>query len=133
VAQSVSDRVVRQRIRNRIIEDLELQASFELQRDYEAKVPVISAWEVIEGWHDWIYADPRLEAPHAVLTLDEVAALGPVHDCIEAAAIELRQFAYPTMAQAQGLPTWTSLQGQSAIALAVLSQRGRMSEDSEED
>ncbi len=133
MTQSVSDRVVRQRIRNRVIEDLELQASFELQRDYEARVPVISAGEVIEGWHAWIYGDPRHETPHAVLTLDDIAALAPVHDCIEAAAMELRQFDYPTMAQAQGLPAWTLLQNQSAIALAVLSQRGRMSGDAEED
>lgn len=130
--EDVSERVVRQRIRNRIIENLELQASFESQREYEAEVPFISAFEVLEQWDDWISGDPRREAPHAVLSAEEIAALGPVHDCIEAAAIELRQFEYPTMEQAQRLPTWAALRDQSAVALAVLLRQGRMSEEIEE-
>jgi len=133
VEEPASDRLVRQRIRNRIIENLELAASFELQQDYESRVPFITAFEVLEGWNDWLRADPRRELPHAVLTIDEVAALGPVHVCIEEATIELRQYEFPTMEQAQGLPKWSALRDQSAVALAVLSQRGRMSEDVEEE
>lgn len=53
-SKDVPKAVVDRRVRNRIIEYLELVASFADQRTYQASVPYVSASnEVICGWEDW--------------------------------------------------------------------------------
>jgi hypothetical protein len=55
-----SRRVVEQRVRNRIIEYLELASSFETQQGYERDVPIAHiSYEVISQWEDWVHKDPR--------------------------------------------------------------------------
>jgi hypothetical protein len=54
-----SDRLFEQRIRNRIIEYLELAASFEAQREYEQGVPIAHIpYEVISQWEDLVQTHP---------------------------------------------------------------------------
>lgn len=50
-----SKRIVEQRIRNNVIDYLDMAGSFERQREYEKNVPI--AWvpgEIIDQWQDWI-------------------------------------------------------------------------------
>lgn len=48
-----SRRVIEQRVRNRIIEYVELASSFEAQQEYERDVPIAHIpYEVINQWED---------------------------------------------------------------------------------
>ena len=70
-------RVVLQRVRNRIIEYLELASSFEEQRTYQSRVPVSVPNEVINIWEDWFSGDNELVGP--VFTREERDALDAFH------------------------------------------------------
>jgi len=124
---SPTKQVVLQRIRNRIIECLELTASFEAQRDYQASVPVSVPNEVINQWEDWYPGDDRaLSEP--VFTAEERAALDAFHrvwtDTAASAPDPL-----PPLDEAQQLPEWTRLRDAAHTAAAVLMRRGRLSEE----
>lgn len=59
-----SDRLIEQRVRNRIAEYLELAASFEDQRRDEQDVPIAYVpYEVINQWGDQVWKHPS-ENPH---------------------------------------------------------------------
>lgn len=60
-AEQPSDRIVEQRIRNRVIEYFEMVSSFAAQQAYEEMGPpfVNVPYEVINQWEDWIPNDPR--------------------------------------------------------------------------
>ena len=72
-----SDRVIEQRIRNRIIEYLDLAASYEAQAAYQTSVPFVTVpYEVINQWDDWVPADPGdLARNVGVFSPDEVRAM----------------------------------------------------------
>jgi len=133
MAEEISDRILQQRIRNRILESVELASSFELQLGYERQVPAITAWEVLERWDDWVRVHPRTAPPHAVLSDRERETLVLVADAIEVATEALRPFDYPSMEQAQALPAWAALRDLAGSALEVLTERGFMSENMEDD
>jgi hypothetical protein len=83
-----SRRVVEQRVRNRVIEYLELASSFEEQQEYERNVPIAHIpYEVINQWEDWVYPDPR-EDPDLSDVYDgtEVEAMGQFHAAWDDAA-----------------------------------------------
>ena len=53
-----SERVVEQRVRNRVIEYLELTSSLAAQADYEKSVPIAYVpYEVINQWEDQLPRD----------------------------------------------------------------------------
>jgi hypothetical protein len=128
----VSDRVVQQRIRNRVIDYLQLASSFEEQREYAATAPVNIPYEVINQWEDWVSEDPRTAEEHSdVYSGEEIEALGRVHTVWEAAAAQLPDD-YPSILEAQALPAWEALRVEAENALAVFMQHGRMPEDIEQ-
>ena len=50
-----SERVLLQRVRNQLIDYLEIAASFEAQRDFQFQAPETHvATEVLEQWADWV-------------------------------------------------------------------------------
>ena len=53
----VSNLVVMQRIRNRVIEYLELAATPEDLKKYQTKAPVSVLNELIQQWNDWVELD----------------------------------------------------------------------------
>jgi hypothetical protein len=66
-----SERLIEQRVRNRIIEYLELAASFEEQRRYEQDVPIAYVpYEVINQWGDQVWIHPS-QNPHNLDIYDE--------------------------------------------------------------
>jgi len=67
-----SERVVEQRVRNRVIEYLELTSSLAAQADYEKSVPIAYVpYEVINQWEDQL---PR--GPHAIVEPDVYTGRG---------------------------------------------------------
>lgn len=127
-----SPRIVAQRVRNRVMEALELAASYESQVEYQRIVPSVNTpYEVINGFEDWVSENPRLNpSTLGVYTAEEVAALGEFWDAWEAAASALPDD-YPSVSVAQSLPAWSRLRTAAVKALAVFEDRGRMSEDHE--
>ena len=127
-----SDRLVAQRIRNRVIEYLEMAASYEDQREYERNVPIAHIpSEVINQWEDNFprglhhYASDR-----EAYTPDEFAALESFADVWRSTADAVPDD-WPTLAEAQAMPEWSQLRQGAVKALAVFMRRGKLPEDDE--
>ena len=130
MVEEVSRRVVDQRVRNRVIEYLELAASFEAQIEYDAARVVNVPNEVINQWQDWVPVSPRLD-PRVleVYTAEELESLIQFQEAWELAT---NGEGYPDLAEVQRLPSWIALRGAAETALAVFGRRGRLSEDRED-
>ncbi len=128
-----SARVVSQRIRNRIIESIELAGSFQSQLDYEKNVPFVNVpYEVINQWEDWVRGDPRIDEQLSdALSNDELDAMADYQSVWNVVADAVPDD-YPSLADVQALPTWDQLRIAANVALIVFEIRGRMSEDAEE-
>ena len=78
-----SPRVVEQRVRNRVIEYLELAASFQEQQEYERNAPIAHIpYEVINQWEDWVHQDPREDPNSGRLRLGRGRSHGSVPCCM---------------------------------------------------
>jgi hypothetical protein len=127
-----SRRVVEQRVRNRIIEYLELASSFEAQLQYERDVPIAHIpYEVINQWEDWVHKDPREDRDLSdVYDGAEVEAMCLFHAAWEAAASAVPN-SYPPLSEVQALTEWDRLRKAARSAVSVFMRRGKMSEDHE--
>jgi hypothetical protein len=132
-SEEPSRRVVDQRIRNRVIDYLELVASFADQVEYARTVPFVHVpYEVINQWEDWVITDPSRDSEISdVFTADEVATLGRFHETWEA-TVDAVPDEYPSLAVVQVLPEWERLRRDAESALTVLMRRGKMPEDHED-
>ena len=132
VSDHPSERVVEQRVRNRIIEYLELAASYEDQRDYEAAVPIAHVpYEVINQWEDNLPHGPTAIIEPTVYSAQELDALKQFDRVWRAAADEVPDD-YPTLEQVQSMDAWKRLRSEAAKALAVFARRGKLSEEHEQ-
>lgn len=127
-----SRRVVEQRVRNRIIEYLELASSFEAQQVYERDVPIVHVpYEVINQWKDWVHKDPREDRDLSdVYDGAEVEAMCQFHAAWDDAVSAVSED-FPLLSEVQALPEWYRLREAAASALSVFMRRGKMSEDHE--
>jgi hypothetical protein len=127
-----SRRLVAQRIRNRIIEHLQLTASFDDQLQLQSDVPFVRVpAEVINGWEDWMPGDPRLlEFAEGVYTPEEVVAIIAFHDVWDSVA-DRTPDPLPSLRETQALPEWRDLRDSARQALAVLLERGPFPDDIE--
>lgn len=127
-----SRRVVEQRVRNRIIEYLQLASSFEEQRKYERNAPafVDIPGEVIEQWADWGAVDPQRGPISDVFTAEEVAAMKE-YDRVWDDVADRLDWPVGGIAAAQQLPEWDELRRAATAALVPFERRGRMPEDEE--
>jgi hypothetical protein len=127
-------RVVEQRIRNRVIEYLDLAASFDEQRKYAQQVPSVNVPnEVINMWEDNFPRDPRSDSNVlALYSSHEVGAIRRFHQVCEAVAEQVPDD-WPTLEEAQGMSEWGRLREEAAAARQVFARRGRMPEDLEVD
>ncbi len=128
-----SRRVVEQRVRNRIIEYLDLAASYEEQAEYDETAPpfVNVPYEVINIWGDWVPTDPRTDGKHlSVFSVDEVRAMcefqGVLDDVVKAVPND-----FPTISDVQESPAWNHLRIAASKAREVFAERGKMPEDDE--
>jgi hypothetical protein len=126
-----SDRVVEQRVRNRLIEYFELASSFSEQREYEAADPIVHVpYEVIEQWADWgPHLDLYLETSE-VYTAEEVKALKRFQLVWDKAS-EAVPDDYPSLQQVQAMPAWEELRREAESALGIFAGRGKLPEDHE--
>lgn len=132
-ARHESARLVEQRIRNRIIEYLELTSSFEAQHDLARTSIAYVPHEVINQWEDWNPVDQtvwpgRLGPPY---TDEEVAAM-IAFQAEWAWVVEHTPNPLPELIEVQALHAWERLRAAAEEALAVFNRRGRMSELVEE-
>lgn len=127
-----SRRVVDQRIRNRIIEYLELAASYEAQLAYEKAVPFLHVpYEVINQWDDWVPSPPQeMVNDLSVFSSVELRAIEDFHAVWEAAVAAVGDD-YPRLSDVQALPEWYRLREQAEVALRIFERRGKLPEDDE--
>ena len=130
-ADRPSSRLVDQRVRNRIIDYLEVVASYEEQRRYQAAVPMVSVLhELIGLWEDWLQGDPRTTELPAIYSEAEVLAVRRFHTVWEQVAAGTPH-RLPPLHAGQLLSGWGELRKAARAALAVFQLRGRVSEDEE--
>jgi hypothetical protein len=126
-----SRRVVGQRVRNRVIEYLELASSFDDQLEYERVAPdfVPIPEEIIEQWNDWVPGDPRQQTVFADVYSDaEVLAIKSFHETWQH-VVDHTPSPMPPLRQTMALPEWNELREAASQALALFEQRGRMPEE----
>jgi hypothetical protein len=128
----VSPRIVEQRVRNRVIETLELAGSFEEQDDYARTVPIAYVpYEVINQWEDWVHTDPHIDASiSTVYSPQEVDAMRRFHVVWQMASDALPDD-YPSLNRVHAMPEWSALRDEARAASAIFHVRGPMPEDRE--
>ena len=122
---------VMQRIRNRIIEYLDLAASFDDQVAYQAAVPAVHVpHEVINQWEDWVQPNWRDHFGAPVFSPDEIAAIGQFHQ-VWSTVTETTPNPLPPIERLFDTLQWQQLASASATALAVFQKRGKLPEGSD--
>src|SRR5437870_4728367 len=126
--EKVDNQVLLQRIRNRMIEAIEMSANFERQWEYQHSFPYVNVpTEIIECWSDSFYNHDPAWLSSPVFTIDEVAAITKFdHQWRETVNQTPRHM--PNLSDVQQLETWKRLRAAAQVALAVLAKRGRLSE-----
>lgn len=125
-----TQQVVLQRIRNRIIEYLELASSFGVQRDYQSIAPVNVGNEIINQWEDLVREshDPAFVAP--VFSAAEQEAVAQFHKVWNAAAANTPD-PVPDLEALFATAEWQRLRAAALLALRVFLARGKLSENKE--
>jgi hypothetical protein len=121
-----SERVIDQRARNRIIEYLELAASFAAQRKYERAAPIVHVpYEVIAQWEDWVPHLDLVLGTSEVYTVEEAEALTRFQAIWDEAVSALGNH-YPPLEDVQAMPAWERLRREAESALAIFARRGKL-------
>lgn len=117
--------VVARRMRNRLMDYLEIASSFEEQQRYDREVSIVHVpYEILNQWGDWVPSGvSRLST--AVFTNDEIAALHCYEQVLDAAAKAMPDD-FPRLAEVQRSTYWSHLAEAAAETLAVLNVRGRL-------
>lgn len=131
--EKVSDQMVAQRIRNRIIDYLELAASFAEQRHHLNTAPsfVHIPNEVINQWEDWVMTAWRHLYTAPTYSEEELQALWRFNDIWNGVADDTPN-PLPSLEDLILTEPWQRLAIGAAEALQVFHVRGRFSEDREE-
>ena len=124
-----SPMVLAQRIRNRIIEYLELASSYEKQREYERSAPIAHVpSEVICQWEDWV-DDKRLnEYAEPVFSPEEQATLRDFHEIWNSVADDTPK-TMPPLSDLIGTEPWERLRQRAELTLRIFEARGRFNEE----
>jgi len=125
----MEDKVLKLRVRNNIMDYLELACSASAQRDYERRVPIAHVPnEMIAQWEDCVpdqdfewYSEPEFSA-------DEQAAIERFTQVWESVADETPDPMPDTVESLFGTRVWQRLMDAARDALNVFLVRGRISE-----
>ncbi len=130
---SPSPQLLRQRLRNNIIDYLELASSVDEQRSYERNVPIaqvpnemINQWEDVVDARDFDWYCPPVFSPH------ENVALRQFHEIWNQVADETPNPMPDTIEALIGTEPWSRLISAAQLALAVFERRGRFDPEIEE-
>ena len=121
--EEISDLLLNQRIRNRIIEVLEITASYEEQEKFGSD-------EVVNMWEDWVDDNRIIDYLEPVFTKQEQECLAEFHKTWNYVADHTPQI-LPNISELKQNEYWSALVDAASKALVVFSQRGKMSEDIE--
>lgn len=124
-----SPMVLAQRIRNRIIEYLEIASSYEEQREYERSVPIANVpSEMICQWADWV-EDKRLDSfTEPVFSSSEQVAVGEFHAIWHSVANDTAK-TMPPLSDLIGTEPWERLRRGAELALKTFEKRGKFNEE----
>jgi hypothetical protein len=124
----VSKRIVLQRLRNRIIESLELAASHDSQLEYQKSAPLIDVpAQVINLWEDFVGDDWRQHyTAGEVFTAREIDAIASFHPVWDEIAQQAPDLPLDALIHT---PAWLRLAKSAMAALEVFLERGRLPED----
>jgi hypothetical protein len=127
-----TDRIIDQRIRNRIIETLELAASFDDQFEYQAHQVCHVPDQVILWWYDWVGDPIRPDFDPPVFSPAELEAILRYHAVMESICDQIPG-RLPDLEHLVTTDYWQHLRAAAAEALAIFQLRGRFSEHHEHD
>lgn len=126
-----SEQVLLQRVRNQLIDYLEVASSFAEQKRYQAKSPQLHVpLEIIEQWADWVGPDWRDCLTEPVFCSDEIAAIERFQNLWSALRTRLPQ-PLPQLEEIQVDPLWDELRRAAASTYACFLRVGKMSESVE--
>jgi hypothetical protein len=126
--EAPTPRLVEQRVRNRVIEYLELASSFEEQVKYEARASIAYVpAEVINQWDDWVW---DVHKPLSVYSEAEAAAM-VAYKAVLDQANRATGNGSPSVREVQALPEWQAMRDAAQQALATFMRRGSLPEDRE--
>jgi hypothetical protein len=129
---AISPILLDQRIRNGIIEYLEIASSYEEQLEYEANVPIANIPnEMINQWEDWVHGNLRENYREPVYSLDEQAAIAGFQVIWSEVADETPK-QMPPLKALLGTPAWEKLRLGAQQALEVFLLRGKFDGDREQ-
>lgn len=129
MTDQVTRLVLMQRLRNRIIEVLELTSSFDHQLAYQEAVQIAYVPdEVIEKWGDWVNAHTLVDITFPVFSAGEVAAINLFNDAANEIMKDLPK-AMPDLVTLQRSEPWLQLRQAALECLDVMNRRGRFPED----
>jgi hypothetical protein len=122
---SVSTETLHSRLRNRIIEHLELVSSSEAQLAYQRSVPIAQVSnELFNGWGDWVANESAIDefiAP--IFSPEEQFAVREFNAALDAVAGRTPQ-KLPYITDFIGTPGWQELASAASKALTVFQVRG---------
>lgn len=126
-----SEQVLLQGVRNRLIDYLEVAASFEAQMTFSEQSPQVNvALEVLEQWADWVGPEWQDDFISPVFSPDELLAIGLFQDVwLGCRGRLLQDFAeLPVLAELFDHRDWRSLRVGAEMLLVFMMKRGRLSE-----
>ncbi len=120
-----TDVTTQRRIRNRLIEYMEIASSFAEQQRYAVRLPSVNvAYEVINQWQDWVPSGTFDEDTSTGVYSDaEVAALVTFGEVWNQTADSIPDD-YPSIEEVRGLAPWQELRSQAELTLSVMLVRG---------
>ncbi len=123
-----SERVLLQRVRNQLIDYLEIAASFQAQQDFQAQAPETHvATEVLEQWADWVSPNWQEELKAPTFSEQERAAITQFQSIwLEAHTNLVRPL--PVLEYIQLAPAWQQLRIAAEACLQVFMVRGKLSD-----
>lgn len=121
----MTSQLVHQRIRNRIIETLEIIV------ESEVSVPAYGFDELVNDWDDYVRIEmPDDEFPTPVYTATEIALMRDVTRAVDALSKATPQ-SIPNDDATLALPEWGQLVATAQNALGEMLKRGKLSEECE--
>ena len=128
--RSVPRQLLQQRVRNGIMDYLELAASAEEQRSYERRVTIAPVPnELINQWEDWVRFDDLDWYVAPVFSPDETEAIRAFHDVWLAVADATPEPMPHTIDALIGTPVWDRLMTAAQAAFIVFEKRGRFDQE----
>ncbi|MGC9370337.1 MAG: hypothetical protein ACP5DX_12420 [Paracoccaceae bacterium] len=124
----MEDQLTMQRLRNRVLEYLELASCFEEQAHYQQTVPHAHVpTEIICQWEDFAGTDGLDWISRPAYSKSEIAALRRFHSAWEATCRETPD-PLPELDRLRGDAAWQRLMAAAGDALKTMKIRGRLSE-----